>query len=79
MDAIRERLREIEAAAWVRFVQWLNWIAGGVFTVVLAINAAYPQFVLQLGSDLPTPVRFAAVITFASLVQYALHRANKAA
>lgn len=78
MNKVIQRIHDIGAHAWLLFVQWLNGIAATLIAGIIALNAAYPQFVLQLGGDLPAPLKLAGAGVWALAVHYALRRAKKA-
>lgn len=79
MNAVFERIHAVGTIAWVRFVQWLNWIALSAAGLIVAVNAMYPQAVAEATKALPPLAKLAVLAAWAGIVHYALRRAAKAA
>ncbi len=77
MNKIIQRVHDIGAIAWLRFVQALNWIAISLFGSVVVVNQAYPGVIAGAVSKLPPLLGIPVIIVFGVLVHYALRRAKK--
>jgi hypothetical protein len=79
MNRIVQRIHDIGAVAWVRFVQALNWIMVSLLASVAVVNETYPGVISNAVQKLPPWLGIPAILIFGLLVHYALRRAAKAA
>jgi hypothetical protein len=77
MTPIIQRIHDIGAVAWVRFVQALNWIAVSLFGGIVVVQQAYPGVIANAVQKLPPWVGIPAILIFGIMVHYALRRAAK--
>jgi hypothetical protein len=77
MNRIVQRIHDIGAVAWVRFVQALNWIAATLLASALIVHQAYPSVISNAVEKLPPWLGIPAIILFCIVVHYALRRAAK--
>lgn len=77
MNRALQRLHDIGAMAWLRFVQSLNWIAVSLFASVAIVHQAYPGVIAAAVGKLPPALGIPLIFAFGLLVHYALRRAKK--
>lgn len=77
MTPILQRIHDIGAVAWVRFVQALNWIAASLLASVLIVHQTYPSLISGAVAKMPPWLGIPAIILFCAVVHYALRRAAK--
>jgi hypothetical protein len=74
MNRIVQRICDIGALAWLRFVQALNAIA-----VALFVNQVYPGVIANAVNKLPPALGIPLILAFGVVVHYAIKRAKTAA
>lgn len=77
MTILFERIHEIGTRAWLRFVQWLNWIVISLAGSLIVVHETYPQVISGAVGKMPPWVGIPAIILFGALVHYAIRRAKK--
>lgn len=77
MSRLVDRLHDIGALAWLKFVQALNWIAVSLFGSILVVHQAYPGVMAGYVSKLPPTLGIPLIIGFGLIVHYAIRRAKK--
>lgn len=78
MNRVLQRIHDIGAVAWIRFVQALNWIAISLLGSVVVINTTYPGAISSIVNKLPPTLGIPFILTFGVAAHYALRRAAKA-
>lgn len=77
IKAIIDRVHDVGALAWMRFVQALNWIVISLLGSALVVHQAYPQLISSAISKLPPIAGVPLIFAFGLIVHYALRRAKK--
>jgi uncharacterized membrane protein len=78
VNKVLQRIHDIGLAAWLRFVQSLNAIAGVLLGGIVLLNVARPQLAAELTASLSPIGQLGLGIFWCSVVHYALRRAKKA-
>jgi hypothetical protein len=73
-----QRIHDIGAMAWLKFLRALNALVAVLLPTVLLVHQAYPSVITGLVAKMPPLVGIAAIAAFCLVVHYALRRSIKA-
>lgn len=74
-----DRIDDIAAMAWLRFVQALNGLLVTLLGAALVVHQAYPNLIAQMVGKLPPAVGIPVIILVGILIHFALRQAKKSA
>lgn len=78
MNRVLQRIHDIGAVAWLKFLRLLNALVAVALPSLLIVHQAYPSVITSAIAKLPPAAGIVAILIFCLLVHYALRRSIKA-